>query len=80
MKTPTANDALPIVRARALQETGSRFPGAASLHAAAVALWDDEWNAYQTLVSLPGLRSAAECAYQRRTAASALTKILVTAL
>ena len=80
MKTLTAKDALPIVRARALQESGNRFPGAAALYAAAGALWDDEWQSYRTLAELPGLRHAAECAYQRRCAAADLTKILVTAL
>jgi hypothetical protein len=48
-----------------------------SSYQAAKSLWEDEWQTFQALSRLPGLDSAAECAWQRRSCASALAMLLI---
>jgi hypothetical protein len=78
MQTLNAYDAMPVARARAQQATGDQFPGATHLWRHAQSLWSDEYHAYRTLMAL-GMHDAAECAWQRRTAAADLAHIYITA-
>jgi hypothetical protein len=80
MATLTAIDVLPLVQARAQASTGKSYPGATALYAHAEQAWEDEWITYQALQQQPALRDAANCAWQRRTALSELTRILVRAM
>jgi hypothetical protein len=79
MKTLTANDALAIVRRRAIEASGHSRPGAAQLWRVANALWSAEYETYQALTELGHYR-AAECAWQRRTSYCDLTIILAAAM
>ena len=81
MKTLTANDALGIARDRATTATGHCLSSrAVTLYQAASELWADEYDAYVALSHLPALTHAANCAWERRCAASKLTQILVAAI
>jgi len=81
MKTLTANDALSIARDRATAATGHGLNSRAfALYRAASELWDDEYDAYVALSRNPALIHAANCAWERRGAASKLTQILVAAI
>lgn len=79
MTTTTANDALAVVYSRVRAKTGKLYPGIEALYKEAHLLWDDEFESWKALHAAR-LYDAAECAWQRRTAAENLTCIFVTAL
>jgi hypothetical protein len=72
--TISARDILPVAidRANLQDEIYSRQY---KVCLAANSLWSDEYHAWKALIDL-GLRDAAECAWQRRTAACDLATIL----
>ena len=72
-----ALDAVPLIKGRAQARAQLRRNASKSSNYwhASFQLWSDEYEAYEALRAV-GLRDAAACAWQRRTAAAELCQIL----
>jgi len=78
MATVSALDILPIVQSRAGRWRQASQRNVA-IYVAANSLWNDEYETWLALMRL-GLRDAANCAWERRSAASDLSRILASTL
>jgi hypothetical protein len=73
---PTIAD-LPLSLVRERVTAGMLHSDPLGSYKAAQGLWEDEWQSFKALSRLPGLDNAAECAWQRRSRASALAQALI---